>query len=282
MKLRRLFLSIILCGIFWGVTFPGSQSPIIIPTETIKLFNGKDLTNFYTWLVDKHFDDPERVFSVVDNVDGAPAIRVSGERWGAFITKNRYANYRLIVEFRWGLLTWDKRRAAAKDSGILLHGQGSEGNMQKDFNAPWMRSIECQIIEGGVGDILLLNGYEPDGTMMKTTMTAPIRKDRDGETVYDMNGTPTDLTGQIRINWFGRDEDWADKIGFRGKADVESETGKWTTLEVICKDGDITNIVNGKVVAAGTKSNLSDGKILFQSEGAEIFFRRIDLEPLKK
>ncbi len=282
MKLRQIFLSIILCGLFLGAAISASQSAIITPTETIKLFNGKDLTNFYTWLVDKHFDDPERVFSVVDNVDGAPAIRVSGERWGAFITKNRYANYRLIVEFRWGLLTWDKRRAAAKDSGILLHGQGSEGNMQKDFNAPWMRSIECQIIEGGVGDILLLNGYEPDGTMVKTTMTAPIRKDRDGETVYDASGTPTDLIGQIRINWFGRDEDWADKIGFRGKADVESAAGKWTTLEVICDGGNITNMVNGKVVAAGTKSNLSDGKLLFQSEGAEIFFRRIDLEPLQK
>ncbi len=80
MKRRQIFLSIILCGLFLGAAFSGSQSAIITPDQTIKLFNGKDLTNFYTWLVDKHFDDPERVFSVVDNVDGAPAIRVSGER----------------------------------------------------------------------------------------------------------------------------------------------------------------------------------------------------------
>ena len=29
-----------------------------------------------------------------------------------------------------------------------------------------------------------------------------------------------------RINWFGRDVDWADKVGFRGKDDVESPFGR--------------------------------------------------------
>src|SRR5262245_54405366 len=47
--------------------------------ETVHLFNGTDLTNFYTWLVDFHYDDPHRVFSVVDAIDGVPAIRVSGQ-----------------------------------------------------------------------------------------------------------------------------------------------------------------------------------------------------------
>ncbi|MEK7862502.1 MAG: hypothetical protein AAB295_04475, partial [Chloroflexota bacterium] len=41
-------------------------------------FNGKDLTNFYTWLVDHKHQDPDRVFTVVDQIDGAPAIRSSG------------------------------------------------------------------------------------------------------------------------------------------------------------------------------------------------------------
>src|SRR5512141_1698696 len=67
------------------------------------LFNGRDLTNFYTWLVDSKYNDPDRVFSVVDQVDGAPAIRVSGQHWGAFITREEFSNYRLVAEFRWGL-----------------------------------------------------------------------------------------------------------------------------------------------------------------------------------
>ena len=44
--------------------------------------------------------------------------------------------------------------------------------------------------------------------------------------------------------------------------------------------GSITNIVNGYVVNVGTKSSLTEGKILFQSEGAEIFFRKIEVHPL--
>jgi len=39
--------------------------------------------------------------------------------------------------------------------------------------------------------------------------------------------------------------------------------------------------VNGKLVNEAAGSSVSDGKIMIQSEGAEIYFRRIDLEPLK-
>jgi len=34
------------------------------------------------------------------------------------------------------------------------------------------------------------------------------------------------------------------------------------------------------VVNEGTRSSLTEGRILVQSEGAEIYFRRIDVEPL--
>ena len=70
--------------------------------------------------------------------------------------------------------------------------------------------------------------------------------------------------------------------GFRGKEDVEKPVGEWNTLECICDGDKITNILNGKVVNAGTKASHTKGKILFQSEGAEVFFRKIDLKPLKK
>jgi len=49
----------------------------------------------------------------------------------------------------------------------------------------------------------------------------------------------------------------------------------------VIADGDrVTNVVNGKVVNEGTRSSLTEGRILVQSEGAEIYFRRIDLEPV--
>ncbi|MEI6395552.1 MAG: DUF1080 domain-containing protein, partial [Verrucomicrobiota bacterium] len=57
--------------------------------------------------------------------------------------------------------------------------------------------------------------------------------------------------------------------------------GKCARSEMICYRGNITNLVNGQVVNVGTGSSLRKCKILFQSEGAEIFYRRIELTPLR-
>jgi hypothetical protein len=251
----------------------------IRPEHTIRLFDGTSLAPFYTWLVDSHREDPLRVFSVVDQVDGAPAIRVSGERWGGLVTRESYRDYRLVVEFRWGLATWGNRKGAARDSGILVHVQGPDGNTGEDGNGAWMRSVEAQVIEGGVGDFILVAGYDVLGRKLTPHLTARAGTDRDGEPVFDPKGNARPFESG-RINWFGRDPDWADRLGFRGKRDVESPLGEWTRLEVIADGDRITNVVNGTVVNEGTRSSLTEGQILVQSEGAEIYFRRIDLEPL--
>jgi len=253
----------------------------IAPEQVIQLFDGKALNGFYTWLVDSHREDPLRVFTVVDQVDGAPAIRISGEKWGGIVTREAYRDYRLVVEFRWGLLTWGQRRNAARDSGVLVHAQGADGNTGRDFNGPWMRSIEAQIIEGGVGDIILVAGFEPDGTRVTPRITARAGKDRDGESVFDPAGEAREFdTG--RINWYGRDPDWSDKLAFRGKADVESPFGEWTRLEVLAQGDRLTYFVNGKVVNEASRASLTEGKIIIQSEGAEIYIRRIELQPVGK
>ena len=259
-----------------------AQAPAaaIKPTEVIKLFDGKSLSNFETWLVDHHATDPERVFTVVDQIDGAPAIRVSGQVWGGILTKQAYRDYRLIVEFRWGGATWGNRKDRARDSGVLLHAQGRLGNTGKDFNGPWLRSIEFQIIEGGVGDILPVAGYEEDGTQVRPSVTTTTRKDRDNETVYDEKGTVNTLSGG-GINWWGRSEDWADKLGFRGAQDVESPGLEWTRIEASVEGGKLTYYVNGKLVNAASDSSFKEGRIMIQSEGAEIYFRRIELQPLR-
>lgn len=248
--------------------------------EPLQLFNGKDLSGFDTWLVGHHAEDPDHVFQVVDQVDGAPAIRISGQHYGGLITKEEFSDYHLVVEFRWGLVTWENRKDRSKDSGILLHCQGLPGNSRPDFGGPWMHSIECQIIEGGTGDFILVGGYNEEGELSVPKLTATASRDRDGETVYDPRAGAVEFQGG-RINWYGRDPDWKDVLGFRGQQDVESPAGRWTRVEVICDGDAITNLVNGKVVNAGTRSSLTRGKILFQSEGAELYLRKIELTPLR-
>jgi Domain of Unknown Function (DUF1080) len=258
------------------------SAPVSMADEkTLSLFNGKDLSNFYTWLVDSKYADPDRVFSVVDQVDGAPAIRVSGQHYGAFITKEEYSNYHLLVEYRWGLATWGSRKDKAMDSGILLHCQGPDGNTEKTFNGPWMLSVECQIIEGGVGDIILVAGHDPTGKRIVPSVYATAGKDRDGEDVYDPAAPAREFRGG-RINWSGRDPDWNGDLHVRGRQDMESPIGEWTRIEVLCEGDKITNKVNGKIVNVATRSSLTRGKIIFQSEGAEIYFRKIELTPLSR
>jgi len=248
-------------------------------TGVIHLFNGRDLTNFYTWLVGDKRADPDKVFTVLPDVDGAPAIRISGQKFGGITTEQEYEAYRLVVEFKWGTTTWAPRADRARDSGVLVHCQGPDGGTRADLNGPWMRSIEAQIIEGGVGDFLLVPGFEPDGTKLTPEMTATHSLDRDGEFVYDPKGTPRVFRNGDRINWFGRDPDWVDRLGYRGAREVEKPAGEWNRLEVVVERDTITNILNGVVVNVGTAPSYTRGKIIIQSEGAEIFVRRVDLYP---
>lgn len=253
------------------VLFLASSIALADPiTAPIKLFGGKDLTNFYTYLKDRGKNkDPNGVFTVKDGV-----LRVSGEEWGALTTEKDFDNYHLIAEFKWGVLTFGKREKAARDSGICLHSVGPDGVAADS----WMESIECQMIEGGTGDFILIKGNVAK-VSPKLTCTA---KQLGKGWYYDPKAPPRQFDNSTRINWFGRDPAWKDVKGFRGKNDVERPLGEWNTLECICAGDTITVILNGTVVNVGTNASHTRGKIQFQTEGAEVFFRRIDLLPLKK
>jgi hypothetical protein len=271
--MRRRALALLLAPLsLLLATSAGSTQPIT-PKEVIALFNGRDMTNFYTYLaaptkgakpLGKN-NDPEKVISVQDGM-----IRVSGLVWGGFITEKEYENYHLVVEFKWGTKTWPPRADRAMDSGVLLHCVGEDGAA----GGLWMESIECQIIEGGTGHFILVGG--------KNRPSLTVEAEMRGKELYYKPGAPPVTQNSRRINWYGRDPDWKDVKGFRGKEDVEKPVGEWNTLECICAGDKITNILNGKVVNVGTKASHTRGKILFQSEGAEILFRKIELRPLKQ
>ena len=240
------------------------QTPAFRSGGPIFRFNGKDLTGFYAFTHDHRYEDPNQVFTVHDGM-----IHVSGKEFGGVATCGNFRDYHLVVEWKWGTKTWPPRVEKARDSGILLHCVGADGAVA----GHWMESIECQIIEGGCGDLLMVGGRGKPNLTCETVQKAD-------KQLYYEKGAPAVTRDSGRYNWWGRDPAWKDVLGFRGKNDVEKPLGEWNRIEVICDGDTITNILNGQVVNAGTRSSLTEGKIQFQSEGAEIFFRTIEVRPL--
>lgn len=236
---------------------------------TIQLFNGHNLDGWYTFLKDRgRNNDPKDVFTINDNI-----LRISGEEWGCITTEKEFENYHLVAEFKWGEKTFEPRIDKARDSGILLHSTGEDGA----FSGIWMNSIECQIIEGGTGDFIVVG----DGSDQFSLSSRVAIEKQGNSNVFQPTGDPVTIQGG-RINWYGRDPDWHDTKGFRGGKDLENPLGEWNKLECIVNQGQITIYLNGKLVNKAFNINPSKGRIQIQSESAEIIFKKIELTPLPK
>jgi hypothetical protein len=217
------------------------------------------------------FADPaDKIFQIKDG-----ELNISGRGYGYMVTKAGYKDYHLVVDFKWGPNTWGKRADRTRDNGILVHSYGPHGA----YGGTWMASIEAQIIEGGIGDILVLSPKLPDGTEFITSVTAEYELDRDKEKRWK-KGAPRQVVTKGRINWEKRDEDWVDKINFRGKDDPDAPIGEWNRLEVIAKGDTLQYFVNGQFVNEAFECKPAEGRICIQTEGAEMIVRRYELHPL--
>ncbi len=246
----------------------------IAPSDgAIKLFDGHTLDGCYVWMKGAGRRDPRQVFKARDG-----SIHVSGDGLGALVTQNRYRDYHLVLEFRWGEHTWHERTEAARDSGLLVHSGGADGA----YGDAWLPSIEVQIIEGGVGDFVPVSGKGLDGKPVPISFTCEVERDHDGEPVWHAGGTRETFAGKSlrRVNWFGRAVDWSDTKGFRGPKDVDSPHGQWTRLDVKCDGGHIETFVNGVKVNEAFDVEPRAGQLQLQTEMAEIYFRRWELWPL--
>jgi hypothetical protein len=276
--LRPILLTIALLPSMWGSTLAGHSfaqskektTPITPKEGAIRLFNGKDLDGLYTYLEDAGYEDPRQVFTVRDGL-----LVISGDGYGGVTTQQTYQDYHLVCEFKWGQRTWGNRKQSTRDSGILVHCNGPDGS----FSNKWLTSIESQIIEGGMGDFIVVGGLDEEGKSMPIALTAEVTTDRDGETVWKKGGEKQNFH-KGRINWYGRDPDWKDVLGFRGANDIPDPSDGWTRMEVICDGSNIQVLVNGVLVNEGTDINPSSGKITIQTEEAEIFVRLWEIWPL--
>jgi putative membrane-bound dehydrogenase-like protein len=265
MPIMRPFLAFLL-----SIPFVATAQPVTKKVDLLEVIKSGNVEHHVNPKMDFH-DDPKDIWTFAK--DGT--FNISGRGYGYVATKENYRDYHLVIEFKWGTKTWGAREKKAKDNGILLHAYGPHGA----YSDTWMASIEAQIIEGGVGDILVLSPKLADGTELTTSLSAEFVLDRDKEKIWKQ-GAPRQTVTKGRINWRGRDEDWSDTVGFRGKNDVESPSGEWNRLEVIAKGDTLQYFVNGALINEAFDCKPSEGKILLQTEGAEMIVRRYELYPL--
>lgn len=242
-----------------------------------QLFNGTDLNNWNTYVgplwdtVSNGFNlpapgvnnDPHKVFTVTKK-DGAEVIRISGEDFGGISTTDEYHNYHLQVEFKWGELKWAPRADDKRDNGVLYHAVGPV-DTGDEF---WMRSHEFQVEETDCGDY-----WGVQGASMQTYASA-----------VDSVLYKYDPAGELMT--FGDRDDAMNRRLIKSH-DGENPTGQWNTLDLYCYGDTSIHVVNGQVVMVlyelsqpeGDKHvPLRAGKIQIQSEGAEIFYRSVQLE----
>ena len=255
------------------------------------LWNGKDLDGWTTWMqrpeptsdvpgvarvADGRYTepigsgrDPLKVFTVAPDIDGQPAIRISGEAFGELRTKRSFKDYHLKFQFKWGEKKWPPRDRpeTRRDSGLLYHVHAEPGAEGRT----WARSVELQIQEGDVGDL-----YAVGSAVAVRAKARPGTK----PAIYDY-----DPAGEW--TYFSQSQ------GASGRCvkqpDAEKPTGQWNTVELVCLRNDYIHIVNGTVVMRlhGAVSITTDmptavtsGPIILQSEGAEVFYRDIQFRPI--
>lgn len=207
--------------------------------------------------------DPQSVFSVVE-VDGQPAIRISGEQWGGLSTTQDFSNYHLSLQFKWGEARHKPRDKNKRDSGILYHAGGPHG-ADGGF---WMRSQELQVQEGDCGDYWGVAGGIMDIPAKKIDDLYVYNPEAEKLVFSDLSAV-----GRRCVKY----------------PDSENPTGEWNTLELYCFGDTAVHMVNNKVVMVLYNSRflsetgelpLNSGKIQIQSEGAEIFYRDIKVKKI--
>jgi len=254
------------------------------------LFNGKDFTGweFYLGVPNPSVDvpgmerneegvyaqplgmnkDPLKVFTVVE-VDGAPALRFSGQIFGSFATVAEYENYHLRLETKWGETKWEPQRwQGRRNSGLLYHGVGEFG----EGLGVWKISHECQVMENDFGDSYRMGATFCDITASRASEKERYAFDRNAPKVRFGHGLPAGpICSKNPLN--------------------EKPTGEWNTIELLCYEGTSVHVVNGQVnmistnshlIVNGKETPLTKGVIQLQSEGAEVYFRNIEIRPISK
>lgn len=230
------------------------------------LFNGSDLTGWYSWLAASGKNhDRLGVFRVEDGMIHVLGVDLAPGQFefGYLATEREYEDYRLRFEYKWGprrFVPW------GPDSGVFVGLVGPD--------AVWPRSLECQVAGTDTGSV-----YVFDRATIATTVDPAL-----AAPTYRLDGQPY-VAPRIASPDFAR---------IAHDTTVDSLTD-WNLVVVTSVAGDIDIVVNGHTTFRGNTLTQPDpaflddpskdipltrGRIAIQNEGAEVFYRNLELDLL--
>ncbi len=213
-------------------------------------------------------NDPKHVYSI-EMDSGEPVLHVSGEIYGGLTTRQSFGNYHFHAQIKWGDRRWEPRLNTVRDNGVLFHCSGPHGVVS---NA-WKRSFEFQVQEKDFGDCYLVGPV--------TAQVTVVKKEKDWF---------FDPTGELKqMNRPG-----PNGIGGRSAhltGNFEKPVGEWNDVDLYTVGRTAVYCVNGQVVQAlrqtatlqgpeKTEVPITSGQIQLQSEAAETYYRKVEIEPI--
>lgn len=130
--------------------------------------------------------------------------------------------------------------------GSQVHG-GRNSGVFVHVSGPdliWPKGVEAQLMAGRAGDFWLVGNFK------------------------------------LKVDEARRDPNNA-RHYFHLKGGVEKPLGEWNHYRIRCAGDTVRLTVNGVFQNEGTEAEATKGRILLQSEGAEIWFRNIELTPIR-
>ena len=235
----------------------------LILATLVSLFNGKDLSGWYTYINGKGVgNDPDGVFTVMTNGH----LMVSGNGYGYIATEKEYENYRFTLDYRWCGRGYGYRENRAADSGILYHAFGEDGGVGNT----WMRSFEYNILIGRVGNLFVVGKEGEKAISCRTRVTPERRWDPAGkETFFEDTG-----------NVGNRYDHVMPREAHTINVPPEKPYGEWNHIELVCCGDKAVYYHNGVLIHEVYDLKPSKGKILLQTEGHGIEYRNVMLEQL--
>lgn len=231
-----------------------------LASETISLFNGKDLSGWTMDIPARDKAGPEDEAIIKNGIitidthtaewwKSVPSFIVRdgllvslGMQGGHLITDKEFSDYELLVEYRFP--------KTPGNCGVLVHASDLRC-LYKMFP----KSIEVQMMHKNAGDFWVICEDIEVPNMDKR------RPRKEGQ---EFGGGAKDARNIKKLT------------------DAEKPLGEWNTMKIVCKGNEVIVHVNGTLVNHGFNATTTKGKIALQAEGAEVEFRKVEMKPLSK